>query len=408
MMVRNYKVARILPRIIEFAKNDRSVVLGAEFSFIACETFTCEIDIIMRILVEDVEMRGAIVLAAKHAEAMAGKPLLYGIGIQNTTQPNGLAVPDATMCPIDSTSHVIELMQTGHNNRSMSATALNERSSRSHRTRCCKDQQGGQSCQELMDQLSLLKDTIAKKDDEIDRLQLANSSNSLLKSTKHGDSLLKHSTSSQGMTSLGKVASFDGRLSDVSDGGIPAGVETDSSANNVVDQEQDKTCTAGKERLAKVVSRVQKLTVPKVGQASSLRSKPRDPSAPKSSGLQLCKDVAESEEGKMALSAAVKKFKVLSSENLGEIAEHCNERKWAGRRAEEAGQKLYMWALIKNKETVVCNARVLGLGPRFMSVYEPKLVMEQRIYYDEVEGLSVEWLEVTGTLVLDACRNKPA
>jgi hypothetical protein len=30
-MVRNYKVARILPRIIEFAKNDRSVVLGAEY-----------------------------------------------------------------------------------------------------------------------------------------------------------------------------------------------------------------------------------------------------------------------------------------------------------------------------------------------------------------------------------------
>jgi DIS3-like exonuclease 2 len=153
-----------------------------------------------------------------------------------------------------------------------------------------------------------------------------------------------------------------------------------------------------------------------------------------------------------ALSAAAKKFKVPSSENLREIAEHCNERKWAGRRAEEAGQKLYMWALIKNKEvtgaspfaafeqvflwslfwnsaiylsfqTVVCNARVLGLGPRFMSVYVPKLAvwffcqpsyrrntcfifltshlcdfmmqMEQRIYYDEVEGLSVEWLEVT-------------
>lgn len=125
-------------------------------------------------------------------------------------------------------------------------------------------------------------------------------------------------------------------------------------------------------------------------------------------GLQLCKDAAESEEGKKALSAAAKKFKVPSSENLGEIAEHCNERKWAGRRAEEAGQKLYMWALIKNKETVVCNARVLGLGPRFMSVYVPKLAMERRIYYDEVEGLSVEWLEVTGTLVLDTCRNKPA
>lgn len=125
-------------------------------------------------------------------------------------------------------------------------------------------------------------------------------------------------------------------------------------------------------------------------------------------GLQFSKDAAVSEEGKRALSAAAEKFKVPSSENLGEVAEHCNERKWAGRRAEEAGRKLYMWALIKNKEVVVCNARVLGLGPRFMSVYVPKLAMERRIYYDEVEGLSVEWLEATGTLVLDACRNKPA
>ncbi|VAI57357.1 unnamed protein product [Triticum turgidum subsp. durum] len=55
------------------------------------------------------------------------------IGIQNTMQPNGIAVPDATICPVNSTSHVIELMQTGHGNRAMSATALNERSSRSHR-----------------------------------------------------------------------------------------------------------------------------------------------------------------------------------------------------------------------------------------------------------------------------------
>lgn len=125
-------------------------------------------------------------------------------------------------------------------------------------------------------------------------------------------------------------------------------------------------------------------------------------------GLEFSKDAAESEEGKKALAVAAKKFKIPSSENLGEVAEHCNERKWAGRRAEEAGKKLYMWALIKNKEIVVCNARVLGLGPRFMSVYVPKLAMERRIYYDEVEGLSVEWLEATGTLVLDACRNKPA
>ncbi|XP_039788843.1 kinesin-like protein KIN-14D isoform X2 [Panicum virgatum] len=374
------------------------------------------------------------------------------LGIQNTTQPNGLAVPDATMCPVNSTSHVIELMQTGHNNRSMSATALNERSSRSHSvvtihvqgqdlktgntlrgalhlvdlagservdrsavtgdrlkeaqhinkslaalgdvifslsqknahvpyrnsklTQVLQTSLGGHAktlmfvqvnpdvasytetlstlkfaervsgvelgvartnkegkdVRELMDQLALLKDTILKKDDEIDRLQLLNSSTSRPKSTKNGDSLMKHSSSSPGMTSLGKVASFgsgaasdpdnlsdtsdrhseagsllstdenqqlgqssanpevsalgdvelDGRLSDVSDGGISAGAETDSSVNNVVDQEE-KTSSAGKERLVKAVNRVQKLTVPKVGQASSLRPKPRDPSVPKSS-----------------------------------------------------------------------------------------------------------------------------
>ncbi|CAL5059296.1 unnamed protein product [Urochloa decumbens] len=370
------------------------------------------------------------------------------LGIQNTTQPNGLAVPEATMCPVNSTSHVIELMQTGHNNRSMSATALNERSSRSHsvvtihvqgqdlktgntlrgalhlvdlagservdRSEVTGDRlkeaqhinkslaalgdvifslsqknahvpyrnskltqvlqtslgghaktlmfvqvnpdvssytetlstlkfaervsgvelgvartnKDGKDVRELMDQLALLKDTISKKDDEIDRLQLANSSTSRLKSTKNGDSLLKHSSSSPGMTSLGKVASFgsgaasdldnfsdsdrhseagslfstdenqllgqssvnpevsalgydsDGRLSDVSDGGISAGAETDSSVNNVVDQEQEKTSSSGKERLAKAVNRVQKLTVPKVGQ---VRPKPRDASVPKSS-----------------------------------------------------------------------------------------------------------------------------
>ncbi|WVZ77217.1 hypothetical protein U9M48_025107 [Paspalum notatum var. saurae] len=381
------------------------------------------------------------------------RDLLGSGGIQNTAQPNGLAVPDATMCPVNSTSHVIELMQTGHNNRSMSATALNERSSRSHSvvtihvqgqdlktgntlrgalhlvdlagservdrsavtgdrlkeaqhinkslaalgdvifslsqknahvpyrnsklTQVLQTSLGGHAktlmfvqvnpdvssytetlstlkfaervsgvelggartnkegkdVKELMDQLSLLKDTIAKKDDEIDRLQLANSSNSRLKSTKHGDSLLKHSSSSPGMTSLGKVASFgsgaasdldnfsdisdrhseagsmlstdetrqlgqssadpevsalgdidsDGRLSDVSDDGISVGAETDSSVNITVDQEQEKASSAGKERLVKAVNRVQKLTVPKVGQASSLRPKPRDPSASRSS-----------------------------------------------------------------------------------------------------------------------------
>uniref|UniRef100_A0A0D9VE13 Kinesin motor domain-containing protein n=1 Tax=Leersia perrieri TaxID=77586 RepID=A0A0D9VE13_9ORYZ len=347
------------------------------------------------------------------------RDLLGSGGIQNTTQPNGLAVPDATMCPVTSTSHVIELMQTGHDNRAMSATALNERSSRSHSVvtihvrgqdlktgntlrgalhlvdlagservdrsavtgdrlkeaqhinkslaalgdvifslsqknahvnpevssytetlstlkfaervsgvelgvaRTNKEGKEGKDVKELMDQLSLLKDTISKKDDEIDRLQLLNSS-ARLKSTRQADSMLKHSSSSPGITSLGKGTTVgsgaasdldnfsdtsdrqseagsmlsvdpeisglgdvdsDGRLSDASDGGISMGAEADSSVSNVVEQEQEKTSNAAaKERLTRAVNRVQKLTLPKVGQASSLRPKPRETPPPRSSG----------------------------------------------------------------------------------------------------------------------------
>ncbi|XP_052141452.1 kinesin-like protein KIN-14D isoform X2 [Oryza glaberrima] len=372
------------------------------------------------------------------------------LGIQNTIQPNGLAVPDATMCPVTSTSHVIELMQTGHDNRAMSATALNERSSRSHSVvtihvrgqdlktgntlrgalhlvdlagservdrsavtgdrlkeaqhinkslaalgdvifslsqknahvpyrnskltqvlqtslgghaktlmfvqvnpdvssytetlstlkfaervsgvelgvaRSNKEGKEGKDVKELMDQLSLLKDTISKKDEEIDRLQVLNSS-TRLKPTRQADSVLKHSSSSPGITSLGKGTSVgsgaasdldnfsdtsdrqseagsmlsvdpeisgladvdsDGRLSDASDG-ISMGAEADSSVSNVADQEQEKTSnTAAKERLTRAVNRVQKLTLPKAGQSSSLRPKPRDPAPARSSATGVRK-----------------------------------------------------------------------------------------------------------------------
>lgn len=58
---------------------------------------------------------------------------LHTLGIWNTTQPNGLAVPEASMHPVDSIANVLELMSIGLMNRAVGATALNERSSRSHR-----------------------------------------------------------------------------------------------------------------------------------------------------------------------------------------------------------------------------------------------------------------------------------
>ncbi|KAB5524378.1 hypothetical protein DKX38_022127 [Salix brachista] len=47
-------------------------------------------------------------------------------------QPNGLVVPDASMHPVTSTSDVLELIGVGLKNRVVGATAMNERSSRSH------------------------------------------------------------------------------------------------------------------------------------------------------------------------------------------------------------------------------------------------------------------------------------
>ncbi|XP_008807759.2 LOW QUALITY PROTEIN: kinesin-like protein KIN-14F [Phoenix dactylifera] len=51
--------------------------------------------------------------------------------IRNSSQ-KGLNVPDANLVPVMSTSDVIELMNIGQKNRAVGATALNDRSSRSH------------------------------------------------------------------------------------------------------------------------------------------------------------------------------------------------------------------------------------------------------------------------------------
>ncbi|KAL1318554.1 kinesin-like protein KIN-14C [Arachis hypogaea] len=54
------------------------------------------------------------------------------VGILTHSQPNGLAVPDASMQLVKSTGDVIKLMDIGLKNRAKSATSMNERSSRSH------------------------------------------------------------------------------------------------------------------------------------------------------------------------------------------------------------------------------------------------------------------------------------
>lgn len=53
------------------------------------------------------------------------------VEIRNSSQ-NGINVPDANLVPVSSSSEVLNLMNLGHSNRAVGATALNDRSSRSH------------------------------------------------------------------------------------------------------------------------------------------------------------------------------------------------------------------------------------------------------------------------------------
>ncbi|KAH1092587.1 hypothetical protein GLYMA_14G011100v4 [Glycine max] len=54
------------------------------------------------------------------------------LDIRNNSQLNGLNVPDASLVPVNCTQDVLDLMKIGQKNRAVGATALNERSSRSH------------------------------------------------------------------------------------------------------------------------------------------------------------------------------------------------------------------------------------------------------------------------------------
>lgn len=54
--------------------------------------------------------------------------------IRSCTSDNGLSLPDATMRSVKSTTDVLNLMKLGEVNRAVSSTAVNNRSSRSHRS----------------------------------------------------------------------------------------------------------------------------------------------------------------------------------------------------------------------------------------------------------------------------------
>ncbi|KAL9245534.1 hypothetical protein vseg_019176 [Gypsophila vaccaria] len=115
---------------------------------------------------------------------------------------------------------------------------------------------------------------------------------------------------------------------------------------------------------------------------------------------------SRSEETLNALSSAAVKYRLPCTEELSNVASYCNVKKSACRQVKDAIDRLYMWVLLRNKEIFLSEARVLSVGPRFMSIYIQKLAIERRIFYDEVDGLIAEWLDSTSTLVLSFVPNR--
>lgn len=58
----------------------------------------------------------------------------HKLEIRSCTSNNGFCLPDATMRTVKSTTEVLNLMKFGEVNRAVSSTAINNRSSRSHRS----------------------------------------------------------------------------------------------------------------------------------------------------------------------------------------------------------------------------------------------------------------------------------
>lgn len=59
---------------------------------------------------------------------------MHTLEIRSCATENGLSLPDATMHYVKSTADVLHLMKLGEVNRAVNSTAINNRSSRSHRS----------------------------------------------------------------------------------------------------------------------------------------------------------------------------------------------------------------------------------------------------------------------------------
>uniref|UniRef100_I1NRK4 Kinesin motor domain-containing protein n=1 Tax=Oryza glaberrima TaxID=4538 RepID=I1NRK4_ORYGL len=147
----------------------------------------------------------------------------------------------------------------------------------------------GKDIKELLEQVASLKDTITRKDMEIEQLQLLKSKSPNSMTDRNGSNLLRQSTSSTGLSSLPVASQQNQQLSVVTltplaDTGLAGSVEAEAE-----DNASDDGCSVGEteyspagasetsaERAHKAPSRITRFFLTKNGQPSTSRPKPRE------------------------------------------------------------------------------------------------------------------------------------
>jgi kinesin family protein C2/C3 len=135
-------------------------------------------------------------------------------------------------------------------------------------------------------QVASLKDTIARKDMEIEQLQLLKSKSPNSMTDRNGSNLLRQSTSSTGLSSLPVASQQNQQLS----GSVEAEAEDNASDDGCSVGETEYSPAGASEtsaeRAHKAPSRITRFFLTKNGQPSTSRPKPREV-VPKTQGMYI-------------------------------------------------------------------------------------------------------------------------
>eukprot|EP00727_Mastigamoeba_balamuthi_P013195 m51a1_g8499 putative dis3-like exonuclease 2 (1216) ;mRNA; f:45904-49888 len=69
-------------------------------------------------------------------------------------------------------------------------------------------------------------------------------------------------------------------------------------------------------------------------------------------------------------------------EEVAAVCRHCNERNRAAQKADESSARLYLGLLVRGRD-VRCEAVVLAVQERFLSLYVPRYAFEHRVYLED-------------------------